>query len=142
MLNGSPRKRVDRGNGDGDDDDDVDDDDDDAGFSTVKQRAYLRKKSSDGSAIGLSSPSSTLDTLLRGGALEHHDRYIAGIRRDEISRGFKGLFALIVCQIRRALICQRLRAGRMEDDRGISDRPYELLELQWSIPPNESISRR
>ncbi|SPO27745.1 uncharacterized protein UTRI_04215_B [Ustilago trichophora] len=122
--------------------------DEDEGFSTVQQRRArgpkealtLRKKSSDGSAsgamVGLSSPSSAPSiTAGTGGATgEDGDRYLAGIRLDEISRGFKDASHPLSSKF---AVLSSANGCELEEWKTVAAyqiRAYELLELQWSIP--------
>ncbi|KAJ1035273.1 hypothetical protein NDA13_000693 [Ustilago tritici] len=117
------------------------DDDDDMAFSTVQQRRTtrggggkealtLRKKSSEGSAVaGLSSPSSTHSTTAAGGG------YLAGIRLDEISRGWSKDTSHPLSA--KFAVLSAANGMEMEEWKTVASYqlgPFELLELQWSIP--------
>ncbi|SPO32471.1 uncharacterized protein UTRI_04215 [Ustilago trichophora] len=122
--------------------------DQDEVFSTVQQRRArgskealtLRKKSSDGSAAGamggLSSPSSAPSITAGTGAAtgEEKDRYLAGIRLDEISRGFKDASHPLSSKF---AVLSSANGCELEEWKTVAAyqiRAYELLELQWSIP--------
>ncbi|KAF6766830.1 hypothetical protein PSEUBRA_000655 [Kalmanozyma brasiliensis GHG001] len=125
MLRGSPR---------------LTNDDDEEGFSTVKPRnvraqagmAPLRKKASDvfsSDSDAVASPPSSM-----AASVESRGQYIAGIRRDEISRGpgdtthpLSGKFAVL----------SSANGCELQDWKTVAAyriRPYELLELQWTVP--------
>ena len=117
-------------------------DDDDSFSSTVQQRRVkgaaqaltLRKKSSDGSASvatgGLSSPSSAAGAPMA----ENLDGYLAGIRLDEISRGFKDASHPLSSKFAVLSSANGCELEEWKTVAAYSIRPYDLLELQWSIP--------
>ncbi|KAJ1598523.1 hypothetical protein NDA14_002789 [Ustilago hordei] len=141
MLKGSAITNSTRRIGGGEEGEGDDDDDDDMAFSTVQQRRTtgggggkealtLRKKSSEGSVVaGLSSPSSTHSTTAAGGG------YLAGIRLDEISRGWSKDTSHPLSA--KFAVLSAANGMEMEEWKTVASYqlgPFELLELQWSIP--------
>lgn len=131
LLKGTPARLVHH-----DDNDDADHADHDEGFATVKQRSMpravpaplvLRKASSRDSAGASSPPASS-------GAAEMRDDYIAGIRIDKISRGCKDASHPLSSKY---AVLSSANGCELEEWQTVAAyklRPYELLEMQWSIP--------
>ncbi|GAC93890.1 hypothetical protein PHSY_001458 [Pseudozyma hubeiensis SY62] len=111
--------------------------DDDEGFSTVKQRTVrqatatppiLRKQSSGDAAAAPSSP------FAAAAPADTRDLYIAGIRLDEISRGVKDASHPLSAKYAVLSSANGCELDEWKTVAAYRIRPYELLELQWSIP--------
>ncbi len=107
---------------------------DEEGVSTVKPKstAPLRTKASDtltSSAGALPSPPSSA-----AASTESRDRYLAGIRMDEISRDSKDNTHPLSVKF---AVLSTANGCELEEWKTVAAykmRPYELLELQWAIP--------
>ncbi|CBQ73818.1 conserved hypothetical protein [Sporisorium reilianum SRZ2] len=115
-------------------DDDDDDDDGGGGFATIKQRSSkvptlltaMRKNSSDGSAASAASAAHA--------AVLDNEQYLAGIRLDGISRGWKDASHPLSSKY---AVLSSANGCELDEWKTVAAslvRPYELLELQWSIP--------
>ncbi|TKY84493.1 hypothetical protein EX895_006394 [Sporisorium graminicola] len=113
---------------------DDNDDDGDVGFSTVRQRSTkmptlvtaLRKKSLDGSTSAVPPAIAT--------AADDGDQYIAGIRLDEISRGWKDASHPLSSKY---AVLSSANGCELDEWKTVAAslvRPFELLEMQWHIP--------
>ncbi|KAJ9479910.1 hypothetical protein PHBOTO_003684 [Pseudozyma hubeiensis] len=110
---------------------------DDKGFSTIKQRTVrqamatppiLRKQSSGDAAAAPSSPFAAAPSP------DTRDLYIAGIRLDEISRGVKDASHPLSAKYAVLSSANGCELDEWKTVAAYRIRPYELLELQWSIP--------